>query len=110
MDVFVDVRIRLADRVSQQDHSPYPANSADDVIDKIARILHPCGAGYRGTKGPDDGDESRQDNRLGAVTFIKLVSARQMALLKKPRILAAEQGWARFSTDQVAQLVAGNGA
>src|ERR1700683_3083220 len=110
MNMFVDARIRLADRKPKQDHSPNPANSSDNVIHEIARILHSCSASHRGTKCPNNGYEARQDNRLATVALVEFVSPGKMPLLEEPGILAAKQAWTCLTANEVAQLIAGYGA
>src|ERR1700733_9813796 len=106
--MFVDVRSGPADGVFEQDHAPDPANPSHDVVQKIARILHTSRASYGRAKGSNNGNESRKDDRLTAVTLVKFVRTRQVVFLEKPRILTAEQGRASLATDEVAQLVTGN--
>src|SRR5580704_6151172 len=90
VDVLVDMRIRLANGEPEQDHSPDPTNSSNNVVCKIARILHACGACYRRTESPNNGHEARQDNGLTSITFIEFVSPGKMARLEESGILAAE--------------------
>ena len=79
--------------------------SARHVVGKIAPVGHHCRAGHRRTKRPNDGNESRENHRLAAVFFVKLVRALQMPLAEDQRILAAVQGLPSFSADPVADLV-----
>src|SRR5271156_4644272 len=77
VDALVNIGHVGAQRVAQQDHAPNPEESADDVEEQVACVVHLRGAGYWRAEGADDGHEARQDDGARAVFFVKLVRAHQ---------------------------------
>ncbi len=90
VDVLVDSGIRLADRISEKDHAPDPAKSSDDVVQEIPGILHSRSTGHGRAKSSNNGNESREDNRLSAVALIEFMSTGQMTFLEESGILTSE--------------------
>src|SRR5690348_8247963 len=83
MNPLVDVRHRLAERISKQHGAPHPKASAGNVVRKITRVAHPRSACHRWAECADNRDEARQDDSLAAVMLVKFVSLLQMPLLEK---------------------------
>src|SRR6266481_6366349 len=110
VNALADVGNRAAEEESAEDHSAHPDYSAENVIGQIAEIRHPRRAGDGWTEGADDGDESRQDDGLAAVFFVKVMCALKVAAFEEEGIFTAVKSGACRATDPVADLVTNDGA
>ena len=110
MDPLADVRNGTPEEVPAENHRANPNNAAESVVDQVTGIRHPRSAGNRWTKGANDGDEARENDRFSAISFIEVVGALEMALAEEERVLALVQRGARGAANPVANLVADNGA
>src|SRR4029077_17148701 len=69
-------------------------------------VLHLADASYKGGEGADDWNKPRQDNRLAAVFFVKVLRAQQVLLVQQPGILVFEDFWSQPETDGVIDGIA----
>ena len=88
---------------------PPHSSGADDVEEEELALVHLGDAHDHRDKGPDDGDEAGQDQRLAAVLFEEGVGAFHVLALEQPGIGLVEDRRAGLGTDQVAGLVAHDG-
>src|ERR1700693_2845757 len=105
MDALVNVRHRPPERVTEQHHTPHPAESSADSVEKVAPVAHLCGACYRRAKCPDDRNKSRQDDRLAAISLIKFVCALKVPSLEKSRVPTIVQAGTGLPANQIADLI-----
>src|SRR3954464_14925244 len=66
-DVLVDSGNVAAQKITDEQHAPYPEHAADNVVPRITAVLHLPNSGYNRDKGADDGHKSRKDDRPAAV-------------------------------------------
>src|SRR6185437_14374615 len=110
VNVAVYIGNGAAEDVTAPNQTPDPGEAAHHVVSQIAGIFHARGAGHRRAKRPDDRHEAGKNDRLAAIAFIKFVCGFDVALLEKARIAATIKACAHAASDQVAELVAADGA
>ena len=75
MNVAVDVRHRLTEKIPRPRHAEDPSGSAYDIVEEEPTIRHAGDAGHDGRERTDDGHEARDDDRLGAMAVVEAPGA-----------------------------------
>jgi hypothetical protein len=108
-EVCVDVGDHRPEHVTQQDDADGPEQAADQVEGDEGPVTHGPDTGNDRGKRSDDGDKSRQDDRLGPVTLEKLLGLVDVFLFEESGIGTTKQRWAHFLPEGVADLIARHG-
>src|SRR5437879_2929273 len=98
-----------AQQISEHSHAEDPSDSAEDIEGNEPAVVHLSDARHEWREGPDDGDESRVDDRLAAVLFVEGMRAGQMLAAEPAGIRTVEDGGTRASTQRVAERIAEDG-
>jgi len=104
--VVADARNVAAQEIAYEQHRPNPRQTADDVVKRLATVLHLPHTGHDRHKGADDGHEARKNDRLSTMSLVKRVSALEMLAVEEQRILTSEQPRAGNLPDIIADAVA----
>src|SRR2546423_13344028 len=78
LDVVADARNVAAQEIADEQHRPNPRQTADDVVNRVATVLHLPHTGHDRHKGEDDGHEARKNDRLSTISLVKRASALEM--------------------------------
>ena len=91
----------LPKKIPAHDQQHHPADPPDHVIADELPVAHPADAGDKRRERPDDRDEPRDDDGLGAVFLVKTVCPVQVFFFEEPVFLARED----LGTDEMADPV-----
>src|SRR5262249_61332765 len=91
VDVTVDVRHRLTEKIPRPRHADDPSDSARNIVEEEPPIRHLADAGNDGRERTDDGNEARDDDRLRAVTSVEATGALDVGGVEGQRFLTREE-------------------
>src|SRR5207302_11487659 len=109
MDVLGDVRNRSAQQEARPGHAGHPSHAAGDIVEEEATVWHLADARHDRRKGADDGDESRDHDRLGPVARVEATGPLDVTRVEEPRPLARKQARTEPGADGVADAVSHDG-
>ncbi len=73
----------IPEKESGERKGRYPKNSTGDVVGKEAEIVHMGNAGDERSESADYRDESGDDDGFRSMSFIEIIGATQIILIKK---------------------------
>src|SRR4051812_45059608 len=103
--MLVNSRNVAAQEISDEQHTPDPTESTDNVVNRVTPVSHLPNSGHDRHECAYDRHESRNDDGLAAVSFIELVGASEMLLVEQQRIFTREQLRAGRLADRIADGV-----
>src|SRR6185437_4492819 len=82
INMLVDARDVAAQEVSDEEHAPYPAQSAQHIVRNEVPVAHVGNTRHHWSERPDDGHEPCEHDRLAAMLLIELMGTVEVLLLK----------------------------
>src|SRR3989344_797313 len=104
-DIFLDVRYRLAEKISSQGKTAAPEDGTSEIIKEECRIAHFSHACEDRDEGANTGYEPSEQDGFRAMLFEEDTRLLKMLLFEKARILAAEECRPHPRTEPVADSI-----
>ena len=98
----------VAEEISHQDQRGNPQQGAEDAEREKPQIIHAADARHERRERAEDRHEARDDDRLAAVLFVKLVRALQMFFIQKARCFTAEHARPDKAANPVISRISAN--
>ncbi len=93
MNSFLNVGDGAPQEISEGEHAHDPADAAQNVVCQKSLVAHLADSRHRWSEGPNNGDETRQNDGLAAVLLVKMLGSKQMVFPEEKGIFFLKYFW-----------------